>query len=177
MIPTQDKVSVSYFSNLFGCISLDELIEENIDFVFQSVYESLKAEDRNDPNYQDKCDDEADKYWEKIVEAYYSALNTIFTYLSEECGVTCLLVKESNSITFDSPSWEEALNIVLDSIHGVGAFHFEDGTDLINSGPYDGAKGAVIHHIHWHACRGEIYGSQSITAMFKDRLNSLLGVI
>lgn len=170
MIPVSDTIPLNDYCSLFGLTTMDDLIEINNEWVWESSIEEA-ARDLNpgDPEWQDRVDSHSEKLWSRINSTYNSSLVSTFSYLSE-LGVTVSLDSDSDSITFSSDNWEEAGKAVLESINGYGMFHFHDLEELVSSGPYAGVKEAVIAHLHWHKSRGEVYGETGIKGLFDKAL-------
>ncbi len=58
-------------------------------------------------------------------------------------------------------SWEDAERKIIETINGVGYFHFSSPREFRSSGPYRSAKDSVAQHLHWIKRAPEVYGDQS----------------
>jgi len=58
-------------------------------------------------------------------------------------------------------SWEDAERKIVETINGVGYFHFSSPREFRSSGPYRSAKDSVAQHLHWIKRAPDVYGDQS----------------
>lgn len=65
--------------------------------------------------------------------------------------------------------WSDALTEVVQTINGVGYFHFASSRELLRSGPYASPKQGVLSHLHWVKRHGEVYGCGTPRSML-DRV-------
>lgn len=174
MIEVSDTVSFDNFCSMFGLTTYSKVVEESESWVSEAAWNSsreFKADsDERDSAYESKFD----SLWEIINRAYDSALKAAFEYLSDTCEISVSVDWDNQKVTFESEDWNKSIEIVIESINGYGAFHFESPEELILSGPYAGAKEATISHLHWHSERGNIFGEEGIKRIFDSAFNRYL---
>ena len=66
--------------------------------------------------------------------------------------------------------WSDALTEVVETINGVGYFHFSSSRELLRSGPYASPKQGVLSHLHWVKRHGEVYGGGTPRSMLDRAL-------
>lgn len=170
MITTPDSVTLKNYCSMFGITTLDQLVEMNSDWIWESAVSSAEGVEPHTKEWEERVDSLSEELWSKVNKAYNTSLEATFKYLSM-LGVDPSL-GEDDAVHFSSSNWEEAGQAILESINGYGLFHYDDLEDLISCGPYDGAKGAVISHLHWHKIRGEVYGDRGIQEVFDQCLEN-----
>lgn len=62
-------------------------------------------------------------------------------------------------------SWEDAAEAILDTINGVGYFHFNSLREFLDSGPYT-PRQAVFSHIGYIKDRPLVYGGDSAKSYY-----------
>lgn len=167
-IPAPDTISLDDYCRKFGLTSVEELIEENNEWVWDSASETARNFERDTPEWEAAFDAESERLWASINAAYNKALRKTADYLSE-LGIK-VTFGEDDTVTFSSDNWEEAGKTLLESINGYGMFYYSNLDELIRMGPFDSVKSAVISHLHWHCERGDVFGESSILNHFDRAL-------
>jgi len=111
---------------------------------------------------------------DEIYENYANALVSTVNHFFGEHGLTVVPVRPHVAIPFEyrivpEKSWSDAAEAIIDTINGVGTFHFSSLQDFMDSGPYT-AKQAVLKHLHWIQARSKVYGGSSPRAYFDRQL-------
>lgn len=68
-------------------------------------------------------------------------------------------------------SWRDAAEQIIETINGVGMFHFSGVADLRRSGPYKSDREAVLVHLGHIPSAAEVYGNPRADRIF-DRIVS-----
>ena len=171
----KNPISLTQFCNMFGIQDINSFFNSNVENVMSFAHQSMSAEDKLPENYDKVYESNIEEYWKLFFDAYSSAFQKVIKYLNEECLVNCEEVGGfKDHIEFNSNDWDKAMDIVIDSINGVGEFFFSYPEEVVSSGPYKNTKDAVIAHLHWHVRRGEVYGEKGIKEIFNDTLNGKL---
>lgn len=172
MINSPDSMTEYSFCKAMNILSLEALCDLNDSYIFDSASEAAGPFDESE-EWQDAYDSEYERMFNSLRKAHSRALSAVFEYLKEECNLIAT-VEEEGSITLSSDDWNEALARVIESVNGYGMFHFESPDDIILSGPYDGARGATLAHVHWHESRGSVYGEPGVKQIFDKALKHYL---
>lgn len=167
-IPVADTISLYDYCRKFGLTGVEELIEENNEWVWDSASETARNFEQDTPEWQAAFDAESDRLWDSINAAYDKSLGKTADYLAD-LGIK-VTFNGDDTVTFSSDNWEEAGEILLESINGYGMFHYSNLDELISMGPFDSIKSAVISHLHWHCERGNVFGESSILNHFDRAL-------
>lgn len=64
-------------------------------------------------------------------------------------------------------SWEVAAEKILNTINGVGYFHFATLKEFLLSGPYETPRIAVLAHLHWMVRYPEVFGDNSAQTIYE----------
>ena len=174
MIQVSDTISFDNFCSTFSLPTYSEAVEKYSDYVSEAAHEASREFEPYSPEWEAAYDSASDYLWDNINRAYDSALKAAFDYLSDTCEISVSVDPENQKVTFGSEDWNKAIEVVIESINGYGAFHFEDSEELILSGPYAGAKEATIAHLHWHSERGNIFGEEGIKRIFDSSFQRYL---
>jgi hypothetical protein len=171
MIPVPDTITTDAFCRKFGLTNRESLLDTNWEWVSDSAAESANGihSDTDSEEWQNAYDSASESLWKGIDRGYESAMKKVGEYLSD-LGIKVIFDFDGDSVRFDSPDWNEAAEIVIESINGYGMFHFDSVEDLILCGPYAGAKEACLAHIHWHSDRGDVFGEPGIKRIFDSAL-------
>jgi len=114
----------------------------------------------DDPTSEDPHSSERDEYWSR----YANGLMAVF---EELCEVHDLVLdqrgKEPVWVVRPKVRWKYSAKCVMETINGVGLFHFNNLPEFLDSGPYT-ERAAVLTHLHWLKRYPDVYGSGSIRA-------------
>lgn len=182
------------FDQLCAAVGLDanregamDLIEDNIETIFQSseyayneaIEEGASEEEAEEAMQKAQGDREAE-----IVNAYVdSAVSTIEDQLSEHFALNLIEVTKKDKKGKPTEerrwqikplrTWKESLKLIVETINGVGYFHFNSVREFLDSGPYTEREGCLTH-LHYLAQHGDVYGGQSLERQFERSLASAL---
>ncbi len=123
----------------------------------------------SDAGTEEERDSEAECFYDLLARAYENGFEKCCNTFSERFNMRFVSLGDDRW-NLESNDWSLALNDVVDTINGVGYFHFNDGNELIDSGPYEDAKEAVIKHVHWTSDYSDVYGVDSLTSIFNRSL-------
>ena len=116
--------------------------------------------------YWDHCDtdEERDENW----LSYSNALVQVFSRLCSNHGLIVEDVRDKAWLKRVKPvaSWKKAAKEILETINGVGYFHFRDVNEFCRSGPYT-ERAAVLTHIHYIKRYPDVYGDTSVSRMME----------
>jgi hypothetical protein len=189
--PTSDTFTFDQLCKAVGLkASTDgamDLIEHNIEHVFQSskyaykeaIEEGLDEEEAEEAMQKAQGDHEA-----AILDAYFdSAVSTIEDQLSEHFALNLIEVSKKNKkgeYTGERRwqikplrTWKESLKLIVETINGVGYFHFDSLREFLNSGPYTEREGCLTH-LHYLKDHADVYGGQSLERQFESSLDRSL---
>jgi hypothetical protein len=156
-LATSNTLSLEDFCNSIGVPSNDQFTESNVDYVLEAEYEATNSEEA------------CELLWEKVDTVWFHAFDAIVKHIKEEWKID---VKHAGGIvTLEADDWDAALDVVIDSINGYGAFWYDSREELIESGPYETVRDAVILHLHWNVKRGVIYGEDGVIQVFRKELD------
>lgn len=97
--------------------------------------------------------DEAYKRWEcnllNVAESVFEDHNLVLRQLKTKPHLYRVHPKHM---------WEGAAAKIVDTVNGVGLFHFSGAKELADSIPTT-IRGAVLGHLHWMKRRSEVYGT------------------
>lgn len=182
------------FDQLCAAVGLDanregamDLIEDNIETIFQSseyayneaIEEGASEEEAEEAMQKAQGDREAE-----IVNAYVdSAVSTIEDQLSEHFALNLIEVTKKDKKGKPTGerrwqikplrTWKESLKLIVETINGVGYFHFNSVREFLDSGPYTEREGCLTH-LHYLAQHGDVYGGRSLERQFDRTLESAL---
>lgn len=69
----------------------------------------------------------------------------------------------------ESADWDASARKLIETINGVGRFHFDSLKDALDSGPYASSKDFVLKHLHWLKDYYEVYKGSKIKSVFQRR--------
>jgi hypothetical protein len=168
-----DKINANELAELFGLTTYDDLHEHNIDYIWEAgnyAYKEALDDDASEEEAEearDKAEQEADR---ELFENWHSALMNAAEYLFQEHGLTLAPVRGGEDYPFEfrvapETSWGDAARKIVETINGVGYFHFDSLRDFLDSGPYT-PRTATLEHLHYINRYPEVYGSDSARSIF-----------
>lgn len=168
-IATSNTLSLEDFCNTIGVTSNDQFTESNMDYVLEAEYEATKGLEPDSLEWNTASSEACDLLWKNVDTVWFHAFDAIVKHMEEEWKIN---VKHAGGIvTLEADDWDAALDVVIDSINGYGAFRYDSREELIQSGPYETVRDAVIRHMHWNVKRGEIYGEEGVIQVFRRELD------
>lgn len=146
-------------------------IMDRLDFSDTYCYaysEALKAGKSEDEAILAGCQAEsaeADEYYDRYSNALLCAAERLFDNHNLK-----LVEEETGYQVAPKTCWGDALKEIVETINGVGEFHFSSVSDFLNSGPYSEEEG-VISHLHWISSYPAVYGDITANSQIERFLN------
>ncbi len=72
--------------------------------------------------------------------------------------------------TIESVDWDAAARELIETINGVGTFHYDSLQDAIDAGPFRDSREFVLEHLHWLKYWFAVYGEGTVKSAFHRRL-------
>ena len=176
---TSPKLEITEIAKLLGLPGPEawtEWFNESGDPTYGQAYDAAYDEAVEDGMSEDAADtvaEEAAYKAEQIVgDEHYLACEAALLHVAEKLfeqhGLELQQDAKKSYLYEVVPikSWEAAARKILETIHGVGMFEFSSLKEFISSGPYRGARGAVLNHLHWIKDAPAVYGERSPRDMF-----------
>lgn len=116
----------------------------------------------DDPESDDPHSSERDECWRE----YENALVSVFTSLCEDHDLTLTKLGGGQWKLAPKVAWKYSAKCVMETINGVGMFHFQNVREFVDSGPYT-ERAAVLTHLHWLKRYPDVYGTGSINRMME----------
>jgi hypothetical protein len=115
-----------------------------------------------------------DKYWwdldeedrDECYNVYLNGLEKAFKALCDAHGLEVVEVKDKSWLRKVKPKedWKKSASEILETVNGVGYFHFVNLNEFLNSGPYT-PRAATLLHLHYIKRYPDVYGSNSIRSL------------
>ena len=170
MIESKDMLTREEVCSLLGVKSFDAFYETYEGWVLEHHWEKTAGIPEETTEWEAASEESSDYTGNALSQAWEAAFKAAVKVLEEAFRLS---LKESDDrLHITSPSWEASAQEVIECINGYGLFHFQDVDDLIRSGPYEGAKGATLSHLHWIQEWGAVFGDDSPRRAF-DRAADL----
>lgn len=165
----------------------NDLIERNTRYVDEAgnyAYDEAIS-DELDEDAADEARMEAEHKAEgEIADAYVdSAVGTIEDQLREHFALDLIeLTKKNKKGEYTEQrrwkikplrTWKESLGLIIETINGVGYFHFGGIGEFLRSGPYTEREGCLTH-LHYLSDHAAVYGGQSLERQFDRSLERAL---
>jgi len=168
-----DKIDADELAKMFDLPTYDDLHEHNLDYIWETgnyAYKEALDDDASEEEAEaarDKAEQEADQ---ELFENWHGALMSAADYLFEEHGLTLVPMRSGEDYPFEfrvapETSWEDAAHKIVETINGVGYFHFDSLRDFLDSGPYT-PRAATLEHLHYINRFPEVYGGHSARSIF-----------
>jgi hypothetical protein len=162
-LEASDTLTREKLESLLGIPSMHALYERCEDWILEHSFEATKGLEMDTPEWEAAEEKASDYTWGIIEKAYNAGFSKAIAYLEEKFLVTIDL----ESFQVSSEDWDASAVQVIDCINGYGLFYFRDPEDLVQSGPYEGTKGAVLRHLHWIQEWGAVYGEGTPAQAFE----------
>jgi hypothetical protein len=171
-----DKVDVNELAKMFDLPDYDKIDEQNVDYVWENGDYAYKealgggaSEDEAEEARQ-KAEGEAQT---EIYNKWHSGVIDAAEALFGEHGLTLVPIKPKHrgSLPYTykvvpTTSWNDALKQIIETINGVGYFHFSNPKEFLDSGPYASARIGVLTHLHHIKDQPAVYGGTSAQSIF-----------
>ena len=171
-----DKINMDGIAELFGLDTYEHLHEQNIDYFGDAGYEARKyalsegASEEEADEADMKAQEEADT---EMFHQWHSAVMAAAESLFEKHGLTLepRPVNKTDRYPYEykvvpEESWEKALVPIIETVNGVGMFHFSGVKEFLRSGPYTPREG-VLTHMHWIKDYPAVYGDTSAQRIYE----------
>ena len=156
---------------------LHDFMESNVDYfgeTYAQVYKEAKEEGKTDREAE-KAAVRAEFALSFIAQSTYigAAYSTIEKQAENHFDLN-VEQKGSNKYTV-SPrkDWKTSLKAIIETINGVGYFHFSSVREFLQSGPFT-EREAVLSHLHYLKDYGEVYGVFRLQREFETNVESAL---
>jgi hypothetical protein len=171
-----DKINVDEIAKLFGLPEYSEFSERNIDNTGEVGYFARKEALAQGASEEEA--DEADIKAQEGAEAelfhqWHDGVMAAAESLFEKHGLTLepRPVNKTDRYPYEykvvpEESWEKALVPIIETVNGVGYFHFGSVKEFLRSGPYTPREG-VLTHMHWIKSYPEVYGDTSAQRIYE----------
>jgi hypothetical protein len=170
--PTSDKIDVNQLAELFKLPEWDKIDEHNLDYYWESGNEAYKYAIRNEESEEDAEKAREDAESEASGEVFNSWHDGVTSAAERLFGEHDLELSPTTSdrtpfeyLVVPKTTWRAALAKIIETINGVGYFHFNDVEEFLDSGPYTEEEG-VLSHLHWIESYPEVYGDTSARSTF-----------
>jgi hypothetical protein len=159
MIESKDVFTREEVCSLLGIKSPDAFYETYEGWVMEHHWKATSGFQEETPEWEAASEESGDYTGGALSDAWNAAFKAAVKVLE---GAFNLSLEESDDMfTVTSTSWEDSAHEVIQCINGYGLFYFRDVEDLILSGPYVGAKGATLNHLHWIQEWSAVFGDDS----------------
>lgn len=159
MIESKDVLTPEEVCSLLGVKSFDAFYETYEGWVLEHHWETTAGIPEETPEWEAASEESSTYTGNALSRAWEAAFKAAVKVLEESFRLS--LEESGDHFRITSPSWETSAQEVIECINGYGLFHFQDVDDLIRSGPYAGAKGATLSHLHWIQEWCAVFGDDS----------------
>lgn len=161
---------IDQIAEMIGAISVSKMMDR-LDFSDAYCYaysQAIKDGKNDDEALLAGCEAESaevDEYYERYSHALLRAADRLFGNHQLKISET----EEGYQVT-PKTSWRNSLKAMIETINGVGYFHFSSVQNLLDSGPYSEEE-AVINHLHWISSYPAVYGDTTANREIERSLN------
>lgn len=149
------RITIDELAKELGLPSWEDLDERNLDYYHSCV----DPEERDEDERMRQADAARDELYERWYGAVYLAASALYS----AHGLDLIDVRAHPSYEMrivPEISWADAAAKLLETINGVGYFHFGSLGEFLRSGPYT-ARQAVLAHRAYIRRYPEVYGTSS----------------
>jgi hypothetical protein len=156
------KLTIDQLAESIGVETPSDFLEKNECYLYAYDYAWKYAKDQG--KTEEECEaigsEEGEREEERVYKAYCNAVEKAASRLYGNHNL--MLVEGKNHTYTIKPkvSWKDAAAQVIETINGVGYFHFNGVGEFLRSGPYT-PKEAVTSHLHWIKRYADVYGDTS----------------
>lgn len=172
-----DKLSVDQLAELFGLESFEKIDERNTDYVWEagdSAYKHAIHEGESEKKAEKAREDAEGEAGVEIYTKWHDGVMAAAESLFGEhhLSLSPATAKRKGVRPFEykvepSKSWDAALKAIIETINGVGMFHFSSVREFLDSGPYSTPRIGVLTHLHHIASYPAVYGGTSAQRIFE----------
>src|SRR5665213_426298 len=134
-----------------GVETLDDYTEallHNSDTIYHVAYtEAMKVDGTSEEEAENMALKAETEEHGEYVDKYIAAVEKVAKKLFEEHRLSLTETKKDSGIYRITPdvSWRDSLSELIQTINGVGFFHFSSVRELCQSGPYTFRHGVLAH--------------------------------
>jgi len=175
--PVKDKLNVDELATMFKLPTWDKIDEMNIDTIWENgdaAYkealqdgESEKKAEESREKAEHAAGNEVYRTWH---DAVMSAAENLFGKHHLELIAVPMKRKSVRPYEYrvqPKTSWDAALKQIIETINGVGMFHFSSAREFLDSGPYASARIGVLTHLHHIKDYPRVYGGTSAQHLYE----------
>ncbi len=141
--------------------ALDFTYPETYDYAYKQAVEEGYTDQEAEEKAQEAEGEERDEDYKRWVDAVEHAINSCLEPHKLE------LVEKDGKYYIAAPEgWHKAADELACTISGYGTFHYNDGKELKEVGPYKSYCLAVMEHIHWMKYHAEVYGTSGYARVY-----------
>lgn len=180
--PVKDKLSVDELAEMFKLTPWDKVEDMNIDYVAENgaqayreaLHEGLSDKKAEELRYkaEDAAQTELYRNWNLAVVEAADAL-----FHEHHLALEAIKPRSTKAIAHEyrvtaPEGWRKALAQIVQTINGVGMFHFSNVKELLDSGPYSTERIGVLTHLHHIKDYPRVYGTTSAERRFQRSFES-----
>jgi hypothetical protein len=179
------KINIDQLAKMFDLPEWTTLEEYNMDNIWERGQSAVDSALEEDPDLSEYSQAEIREKAEAceiecLFHAWHHAVENTVKPLFNKHGLN--LVPVSVCGTDRTPyeyhvmpikDWADVCLNLIETINGVGYFHFNNLTEFLNSGPCT-AKEAALSHLHWICRYPEVYGDESSIRTYKRSIDSYI---
>lgn len=172
--PVTDKISISDLASMLGLPDFDQIDELNTDYVWDSGNAAYKESirDGESESKAEKARERAEGLAQvEVFGKWHSGVMNAADHLFGEHHLQLSPVSAKKALGTEfkiSPktTWDAALKQIIETINGVGMFHFSSVREFLQSGPYATARIGVLTHLSHIKDYPRVYGGTSAQRLF-----------
>jgi len=175
--PIQDKINIEELAKMFDLSSWDEIDERNRDNIWETgdyAYKNALSDGDSEEKAEKAREDAEGEAGHDLYKNWHDGVMAAADALFGEHGLELAPIKSrGNDRPFEyriapTESWDAALKQIIETINGVGMFHFSSRREFLDSGPYATARIGVLRHVHHISSYPEVYGGTSAARYFEQ---------
>lgn len=171
----KDKLNLDELAHLFDLPAWEKIDESNMDnqwehgnYAYKEALEHGASEAKAE-KAREKAEEEAgSEVYVSWGEGVIAAADQLFRYHYLEL----IPIKGTGRYPYEfkvvpKTTWDSALGQIIETINGVGMFHFASAREFLDSGPYSTPRIGVLTHLHHIASYPAVYGDYSAKRTFE----------
>lgn len=164
-----DKTNLNELAEMLGLRTVDDYqdrIMNNSNDTWSYVHKEALSEGLSEEEAEEKAQQAEQEENDEAIGKHIDAVTEVAENLLEKHGLTLApIMYRGKPSKFDfkiapQKSWSDAAAKLMETINGVGYFHFSNLKEFLDSGPYS-VRDASLKHVHWIKDYGEVYGDGS----------------
>lgn len=171
-------INVDTLAAMFKLPSWDKTDECNIEYIWETgqyAYSEALKEGKSEAEAEESREEAERIESEDMFHKWHRAVTVAVGQMFEKHGLALKPRRKGEAYPFEYKivalaGWKDAADKIIDTINGVGYFHFGTVRDFISSGPYRTARQAVLHHVGWIPDHAEVYGTSSARMIYETYL-------